>query len=70
MTYAQALNAGWRNYDRTWSRGYVSRKTDVDTQEVHVAGGNRKGELYVNLPTTRSTTYHIRQYLTQAPLYS
>ena len=63
MTYGNALAAGYVNADRQWQRGYLSRKINVMEQPVVVAGGYRKGDLYVLLPTRQSTQYCIRQYL-------
>lgn len=64
MTYREALAAGYRDSDARMYRGYVSRKIDPMEQEVQVAGGNRKGELYVELPNRRSSYYgKLRQYL-------
>ena len=64
MTYREALAAGYRNSDTRMYRGYVSRKIDPMEQEVQVAGGNRNGELYVELPNPWSTYYGVlRQYL-------
>ena len=63
MTYGEALNAGYRDGDVTFQRGYVSRRVSVLDQPVKEAGGNRKGQLYVLLPNYRSTNYCYRQYL-------
>ena len=64
MTYAEALDQGYRLRDTTLQRGYTSRRVDPMSQPVLVAGGNRKGHPYVELPNYRSTTYGtIRQYL-------
>lgn len=64
MTYREALAAGYRDADARMYRGYVSRKIDIMAQEVQIAGGSRKGELYVELPNPRSTYYGLlRQYL-------
>lgn len=64
-TYQDALNQGYRDADTTYQRGYVSRRADPMRQEIHTAGGNRKGQLYVLLPSRRTTQYCIRQYLTR-----
>ena len=32
-------------------------------QPLHMAGGTRLGEFYVELPAEKSTRYHVRQYL-------
>lgn len=63
MTYAEAKAQGYKDAGQTWFRGYVSRRVNPDNQPVKVAGGSRKGELYVELPSWESTTYSIRQYL-------
>lgn len=61
--YQDAINSGYRPADATYQRGYISRRADPMQQPVHVAGGHRKGQLYVLLPTNKSTQYCIRQYL-------
>lgn len=63
MTYADAIAAGYRDADRRYQRGYLSRKTDPNAAPVQVAGGHRKGDLYVLRPCYHSTNYCIRQYL-------
>ena len=68
MTYQQALDMGYRNGDVKWTRGYTSRRCDINRLEVGTAGGTRKGQRYVVLPTLHSTVYSLRQYLV-APEY-
>ena len=63
MTYGEALQAGYKDGETRWQHGYVSRRCDPMKQPVLIAGGTRKGELYVLLPSWKSTTYCIRQYL-------
>jgi hypothetical protein len=63
MTLKQALAKGYTYADQSWRRGYVSRKMDVMEQEVWEAGGWRKGQLYVVVPSWKSCTYSVRQYL-------
>lgn len=63
MTYAEAKKNGYIDADQAYFRGYVSRKINADAQIVKVAGGNRKGQLYVELPCWHSTNYAVRQYL-------
>lgn len=64
MTYREALAAGYRDSDVRMHRGYISRKINPMEQEVQTAGGNRKGELYVELPNPWSTYFGVlRQYL-------
>ena len=60
MTYKEALEQGYTDGETKWFRGYVSRRIIEDEQPVKTARGNRK---YVELPSTRSTQYSIRQYL-------
>lgn len=62
-TYKDALAQGYRPGPRKYQRGYVSRRTDVDAAPVHIAGGNRRGQLYVLLPSYDATAYCFRQYL-------
>lgn len=63
MTYAQALENGYRDGDLMYFQGYVSRRVNQGEQPVMIAGGTRKGELYVELPNWRSTNFSFRQYL-------
>lgn len=63
MTYREALQNGYRDAERTYQRGYVSRKCNPDEQIVQEAGGSKKGKLYVLLPNRASTRYCFRQYL-------
>ncbi|MCL1789831.1 MAG: hypothetical protein FWG40_00480 [Peptococcaceae bacterium] len=65
MTLQQAYAQGYTDADATRQRGYVSRKIDPLKQAVQVAGGSRKGELYVLLPGWDTTTYCWRRYLTR-----
>lgn len=65
MTYDEALKAGYKDGSRRYFRGYVSRKVDIGKQPVKTAGGNRKGDLYVELPCFHSSQYAIRQYLSK-----
>lgn len=62
-TYQDAIAQGYEKADRTYQRGYISRKANPMTQPIHIAGGGRRGEQYVLLPNWRSTQYCIRQYL-------
>lgn len=63
MTLKQALESGYTLGDTRLHMGYVSRRVNPDEQPVMVAGGSRRGELYVELPNWKSTNYYIRQYL-------
>lgn len=63
MTYGEAILAGYRNGDIKWFQGYISRKINPYDQPVKVARGTRKGQLYVELPSYISNSYHCRQYL-------
>ena len=49
----------------TYQRGYVSRKTDIGNQIVHIAGGKRKGDPYILVPCFTSSRYCFRHYLTK-----
>lgn len=62
-TYADAIRAGYREIGQAYQRGYVSRRTARDTLPIRVAGGNRRGELFVLAPCFRSTQYAVRVYL-------
>lgn len=59
-TLSEALLAGYKPGRTAWQRGYVSRKQDNSKATVLVARG---GELYVRLPSWKSTYYCVRQYL-------
>lgn len=65
-TYGEATAMGYIDHDCAWQRGYVSRKTDINTQPIQVAGGNRNGQLYIDIPSWRSTRFCYRQYLRKA----
>lgn len=69
MTVKEALANGYRKGESAYQRKYISRKTDIDSQEVKVAGGSRKGQLYYNAPCWTSTNYSYRVYL-EKPKYS
>lgn len=66
MTYAETKKNGYVDADCKYFRGYISRKVNEDDQLVKVAGGRRKGQLYVELPCWHSTNYAVRQYLKKA----
>ncbi|MEG0578377.1 MAG: hypothetical protein RR490_00430 [Niameybacter sp.] len=59
MTYKQAIENGYTKGHTAYQRGYISRKTDINTQTVLTG---RKG-LYVLIPAFNTTIYCIRQYL-------
>lgn len=69
MTYKEALEHGYKPGDIVLQRGYVSRKADPMTQEVHTAGGYRRGQLYVLLANKKSTRYCFRQYLVKGEYF-
>ena len=60
MTYKEAKQAGWKESYTAYSRGYVSRKTDVDLQPVV---RTRRGKYYVACPAWNTTQYYLRRYL-------
>lgn len=62
-TLADAIKAGYSIADSKYQRGYVSRKVDQFEQPLQVAGGSRKGQLYVLLPAYNTTNYCRRVYL-------
>jgi len=64
-TWRQAQEQGYREYDYKKERGYTSRKINPDNQCIHIAKGNRKGQLYYYAPCWDSTQYHIRVYITK-----
>ena len=63
MTYKEAIANGWEKADMAMTRGYVSRKADINEAECHEAKGTRKGQLYVLVPNQISTRFCYRQYL-------
>ena len=61
---SEALSLGYTLGDHVIHLGYTSRKVSVELQPIHVAGGKRSGQLYVELPNRMSTRFGtIRQYL-------
>ena len=67
-TLGAALESG--NYilwDIKYAPGYISRKTDPETQKIKVAAGTRRGWIYVDIPCYDSTRFHYRQYLKRKP---
>lgn len=62
-TLLDALNQGYRMADTTYQRGYISRKVNMYAQPVKVAGGSRRGQLYIEAPCSTSTQYSYRIYL-------
>lgn len=63
MNAAEAINSGLIISDINLERGYVSRKTTLETAEVKTARGRRKGQKYFCWPHESSTQYHYRVYL-------
>lgn len=61
MTYQDARTAGYTDGRTAWQRGYISRKTDINTQPVKY---DRYGNPYVLVPSYQSTQYCVRRYLT------
>lgn len=62
-TYAEARKLGYKDADKQYQRGYISRKTNLFEQPVLIAGGKRKGQLYILVPCFRTTRYCMRMYL-------
>lgn len=62
-TLRDALENGYRIDERVHVRGYLSRKINPLDQPVKIAGGSRKGRLFVESPRYDSSTYHYRFYL-------
>lgn len=63
MTYKEAKALGYTLGDRALTYGYVSRKTNLEDQEVFEAKGSRRGQLYILAPNWDSSTYCYRIYL-------
>lgn len=64
-TLKEAVDNGYVIAEKTHARGYISRRLKPENQPVKIAGGSRKGQLFVELPSFDSTTYHYRCYLTK-----
>lgn len=62
-TYMDAINQGYTFVFHSFQRGYVSRKAKIADLPVKIAGGKRKGMLYVCMPYWESTRYCVRSYL-------
>lgn len=62
-TLSDALDQGYRIADQMYQRGYISRKINMYDQPVKVAGGSRRGQLYIEAPCSTSTQYSCRIYL-------
>ena len=62
-TYREAIALGYKYVFSSWAMGYVSRKTKLPSQQVHQAGGMRKGLVYVLGPSWKSSRYSYRHYL-------
>lgn len=63
MNYKQAQDQGYYIYRTAWQKKYISRKININDQPVLIAGGNCKGELYIEGPCWISTQYSFRHYL-------
>ena len=67
--FRNMLHLGFEVNDAEWTQGYVSRKADPLEALAFVAGGSRKGQIFVEMPCYFSTKYCFRQYFTApAPL--
>lgn len=64
-TLKEAIANGYMITEKRLARGYISRRVNPAYQPVKIAGGSRKGQLFVELPNFESTTYHYRCYLTK-----
>lgn len=71
MTVREYMNKkGYRDFciiDTALERGYVSRKKDIkipyEEHEIYMAGGRRKGDMFIYLPCFYSNHYCHRAYL-------
>ena len=63
MTASEAIAQGYVIFEIRLQRGYVSRKTTLDTARVLEAGGRRKGQKYWLWPHETSTQYCYRMYI-------
>ena len=61
--YKQALEIGYKKQYVSYQRGYVSVKTDINTQPV-LLGGQKHNKPYVLAHCSKSTQYCYRIYLT------
>lgn len=63
-TVAEALKLGYRETDQKYERGYISRRDwSRESSPLHLAKGNRRGELYYYAPAYNTTRYCVRVYL-------
>lgn len=62
MTRMDVINAGFDKHHEAYTRGYVSRKSDLDALPAKEYNG-RFGKGYtVDTPSSVSSTYCIREY--------
>lgn len=63
MTVKELKAQGYTVCGSSYQRGYISRRNfNPDAQQVHVAGGSRKGQYYYLAPCRHSTQYCLRWY--------
>lgn len=65
MTARELIMRGYIASEIRLQRGYVSRKTTLDTAQVRFAQGRRNGHIYVLWPHESSTQYCYRIYFTK-----
>lgn len=65
MTARDLISHGYIASEIRLQRGYVSRKTTLDTAPVKTGEGRRKGQFYVLWPHETSTQYCYRIYFTK-----
>ena len=64
--WGEARKLGWKVLEVCSAYGYLSRKTDLDSQPLKVCKkGRHKGLFYFESPSYKSTKYHDRVYITQ-----
>ena len=63
--YKEAKAQGYSIAFLRYQRGYISRNANIDEAPVMVAGGSRRGMLYVLVPRWQSTQSCQSMYLTK-----
>jgi hypothetical protein len=66
MTYGQAIGLGFLPHFATWGGRYYTSKRGLVSRSVYVAGGTRRGRLYVEV--NGGNNYTRRLYLRDSPL--
>lgn len=60
QTWEQMREQGYTQTRTAYTRGYISRFTDVDKQPVKISG---TGEMFYEAPAFDTTQFHLRVYI-------